>query len=197
MEKKIGLILLAAGNSIRYEGIKLLDTIEGKQMYLHILDAVRTLSIEPKIMVTQYDEIAKKAKKDGFRVIINVHPEMGISRSIQLGLKEALMLEPSLDAVMFSVCDQPHIKTQTMEAVIEAWKTEEKSIVCVTDGNQLGNPCVFAKKYFEKLNELVGDIGGKSIVKKNMEDVFLLQVYNPEELIDIDTRKNNKNIFYT
>jgi len=190
MDNKIGLILLAAGNSVRYKGIKLLDTVLGKQMYLHIVDKVKTLPLEPKIMVTQYDEIAKTVLKDGFQVKINDRPEEGISRSIRLGLKEALEIEPSLDAILFSVCDQPYIKKDTIEAVIKAYQTQDKSIVCAYYGEKLGNPCIFGRKYFKALDSLTGDIGGKSIIKNNMEDVFLLQVDNPEELIDIDTRQS-------
>ncbi len=190
MDDKIGLILLAAGNSVRYNGIKLLDTVLEKQMYRHIVDKVKTLPLVPKIMVTQYDEIAEKVLTDGFHVKINDRPEDGISRSIRLGLKEALEIEPSLDAVLFSVCDQPYITRNTIEAVIDAYRSQYQEIVCAYYGDKLGNPCIFGRKYFEELDKLTGDIGGKSIIKHNMEDVFLLQVDNPKELVDIDTRQN-------
>lgn len=194
MKKKIGLILLAAGNSVRYEGIKLLDTIGGKQMYLHIVDKIKTLPLEPKIIVTQYDEIAQKSINEGFQVIINDRPEDGISRSIRLGMEEILSIDPSLDAIMFSVCDQPYIKRETIEAVIDAFQTQEKQLISVAHGEKLGNPCIFGRKYFAQLSDLSGDTGGKSVLRKNMEDVFLLHVDNPEELVDIDTRLP-KNIF--
>ena len=36
----ISLVLLAAGNSRRFEGNKLLSTIDGKPMYLYIADEI-------------------------------------------------------------------------------------------------------------------------------------------------------------
>lgn len=188
MEKKIGVILLAAGSSLRYNGIKLLDFVSGKQMYLHILDKVKMLPLEPKIIVTQYEEIANQAKKEGFHAVINERPEDGISRSIRMGLKEALLLEPSLDALMFSVCDQPYIRQQTIEAVVSAYKVCGKGIICANDGRTMGNPCIFGRAYFTELEQLDGDVGGKRVARQHMEDVFLLQVENPQELVDIDTR---------
>ena len=63
--KKIGIVLLAAGNSKRYGGIKLLDTMDGKKMYLHIFDHIREISGFTKVVVTQYEEIYEKALEYG------------------------------------------------------------------------------------------------------------------------------------
>lgn len=188
MEKKVGVVLLAAGSSLRYNGIKLLDFISGKQMYRHILDKIKEMPLEPKIIVTQYEEIARQAKKDGFYAVLNERPEEGISRSIRLGIEKALLLEPSLEALLFSVCDQPYIRQQTIEAAVDAYQTGEKGIVCANDAQTLGNPCIFGRAYFAELAQLEGDVGGKRVVKRHMEDVFLFQVENPQELVDIDTR---------
>lgn len=195
MEKKIGLILLAAGSSIRYEGIKLLDTIAGKQMYLHILEQVKDLSLEPKVIVTQYDEIEQRALKEGFHVIRNERPQDGISRSIRLGVEAILSYEPKLEGMMFSVCDQPYITKETIEDVMDAFCMQEKQIVCATHGEKLGNPCIFGKKYFSSLCRLEGDTGGKAVVKENKNDIFLVQVENSKELVDIDTKLGQKIFF--
>lgn len=67
---KLGLIMLAAGNSRRFGSNKLLYTIEGEPMYRHILSElmrVRKALKEQKhtceiTVVTQYEEIAAEAE---------------------------------------------------------------------------------------------------------------------------------------
>ena len=81
--KQVGMILLAAGSSKRYGGIKLLEQIQGKQMYLSLFDNVSYFPNCPKVVVTQYDEIYEKALTYGYTPIRNRKPELGISHSIQ------------------------------------------------------------------------------------------------------------------
>ena len=59
----ISLVLLAAGNSRRFEGNKLLSTIDGKPMYLYIADEIEKCCdslFDQKIVVSQYEEILRE-----------------------------------------------------------------------------------------------------------------------------------------
>ena len=66
---KLGLIMLAAGNSRRFGSNKLLYTIEGEPMYRHILSELMKVREVLKeqghsceiTVVTQYEEIAAEA----------------------------------------------------------------------------------------------------------------------------------------
>lgn len=191
--KQIGLILLAAGSSLRYHGIKLLDTIDGKKMYCHIMDQMKTVPFVEKVIVTQYEEIAEAAALQGYHVRLNHHPEEGISRSIHLGLEEMLRQNPSIDMVMFSVCDQPYLKKSTILKLVTTCNERKEGIICTCYGDKIGNPCVFQKKYFEELMKLTGDVGGKKIVKLHQDDSYFIQAESDRELVDIDTRINTKN----
>ena len=70
---KLGLIMLAAGNSRRFGSNKLLYTIEGEPMYRHILSELMKVREVLKeqghsceiTVVTQYEEIAAEAEKCG------------------------------------------------------------------------------------------------------------------------------------
>lgn len=186
--RKIGIVLLAAGNSTRYQGIKLLDYIEGKKMYLHILERSMELGVEPKIIVTQYEEIQEKASEYGFKTVINKEPQLGISHSLQLGLQLALKLAPDIDGILFSVCDQPYLEKTTLERLQQTFTESEKNIASVSYEGMLGNPCIIGKQYFEDLFSLTGDVGGKKIINKYPEDVVLVPVENRKELTDIDTK---------
>ena len=189
--KKVGIVLLAAGNSKRYGEIKLLDTLEGKKMYLHIFENIREFTNCPKVVVTQYEEIYRMSLEYGYTPVKNLEPELGISHSIHLGLRKILELEPDLDGVLFSVCDQPYLKKSTIEHLISIYINSKKALACVIYENNLGNPCIIGKKYYQELFALEGDVGGKKVIKRYPEDVELIAVENQVELHDID-RKSDK-----
>lgn len=189
-EKKVGVVLLAAGNSKRYQSIKLLEIIGGKKMYRHILELSAGLSVTPKVMVTQYGEIKENASQLGFEVVMNLDPDIGISHSIQLGLHKALEITPDLDAVLFSVCDQPYLNQSTLLQLLNVFQKTEKGIACVAHNEVLGNPCIISKQYFAELFALNGDRGGKKIINKYLDDVELLFVNDIKEMLDIDYKED-------
>jgi len=189
-KKIIGVVLLAAGNSKRYHSVKLLEVINGKKMYKHMLELTAKLAVTPKVMVTQYEEIRENAFQFGFEVVMNSEPDIGISHSIRLGLSKALETEPNLDGVLFSVCDQPYVNQATLLQLLNVFQKTEKGIACIAHKEVLGNPCIIGKKYFGELFALSGDSGGKKIINKYPENVELVLVNNIKEMIDIDYKED-------
>ena len=83
---KLTLILLAAGNSRRFDGNKLLTPFHGKPMYQYIVEEVEKLPdglFDDKIVVTQYPEIMEDLEKRGYVVVENVQSSLGISHSVK------------------------------------------------------------------------------------------------------------------
>ena len=183
---KIAFVMLAAGNSRRFGSNKLLYEIEGKPMYLLTLEKLKKASEkipESEItVVTQYEEIVKKAGEMKIPVFINPRPEDGISLSMQIGL----MSVRDTDACLFTVSDQPWLEADTVVALTELFENEKKGMACIRWNGKTGNPCIFGQKYYEELMEISGDKGGKKIIKKHPEDVAYLQIRNARELQDAD-----------
>ena len=82
----IALIMLAAGNSRRFGSNKLLFPVDGRPMYQITLDRLKQIKADLSqefeckvIVVTQYEEIRKYASEEEIQVLINPHPEEGIS----------------------------------------------------------------------------------------------------------------------
>ena len=167
---KIAFVMLAAGNSRRFGSNKLLYEIEGKPMYLLTLEKLKKASEKiPEseiIVVTQYEEIVKKAGEMKIPVFINPRPEDGISLSMQIGL----MSVRDTDACLFTVSDQPWLEADTVVALTELFENEKKGMACIRWNGKTGNPCIFGQKYYEELMEISGDKGGKKIIKKHPED---------------------------
>lgn len=183
---KIAFVMLAAGNSCRFGSNKLLYEIDGKPMYLLTLEKLKKASEKIPgseiLVVTQYEEIVKKAMEMKIPVFVNPHPEEGISLSMQIGL----MSVRDTDACLFTVADQPWLETDTVVALTELFKNEKKGMACTRWNGNTGNPCIFGKKYYNELMKISGDKGGKKVIKKHPEDVAYLLVDDVRELQDVD-----------
>lgn len=202
LRQNISIVVLAAGNSRRFGSNKLLFPIGGIPMYLNTLQKVLQVQRKMKhrissvILVTQYPEIKKNAEALGARAVWNPHPEQGISSSMKLGLQEAIKENPHApglsacgekDACLFLVADQPWIRTETIEALIQTFVNSEWGMAAAAKNGQPGNPCIFSGKYYPELLALTGDTGGKKVMKRYPEDVALLEVEDKKELVDMDT----------
>ena len=158
-------------------------------MYLHTLDKLIDLkkvndNIDEIIFVTKYDEIINNLKNKDIKVIKNNNSEFGISQSIKLGISNSFN-----NAYMFIVCDQPYIKKETINKFIKS----KKNLGCVSNDSILLNPTIFTDKYKDKLLKLDGDKGGKKIILKNIDDLFIFDVLEKRELIDIDYKSQLEN----
>lgn len=184
---KIHLILLAAGFSRRFGSNKLLYPVDGKPMYRHTLDLMIKLASEfegaDASVVTCYEEIAKETKKQGAACFINRHSEQGISSSMQTGLRAKL--EDGAFYAFFTA-DQPWLKEETVKEFLCEFLRSGKGIGCVSKQGTAKNPCVFHSRYAKELLSIRGDRGGKQVVRRHPEDVFLFEA-GEEETRDIDT----------
>ena len=180
-EPKIAIILEAAGDSKRFGSNKLLHIMDdGRPMIASILDAVRPLEAYKKILVTQYDEVAAMAAD--MEVVMNDRPDLGISRSMQLGLEAG----GDADAFMFCVCDQPGLTASTIGRLIEAYKKGTAGIVSLAWQGKMCNPKIFSSRYKEELMSLSGDTGGRQILASHKDDILLVEAESEDEVKDID-----------
>ena len=181
----INLILLAAGNSKRFNGNKLLAIYKDKPIYMHIVEKVLDLKVNKIICVTQYEGIKEALLNTNINVVMNNNSSLGISSSIKLGIN----FDRNADGYMFMVCDRPFISIESLNLVIDNFIKGDKGIVCVGCGNNKGNPVIFSKKYINELLSLEGDNGGKVIIKGNLNDSKIVNINNRIELVDIDTQE--------
>ena len=182
---RINLILLAAGNSKRFNGNKLLAIYKDKPIYMYIVEKVLDLKLNKIICVTQYEEIKVGLLNTDINVVMNENSSLGVSSSIKLGIN----FDKNADGYMFMVCDQPFISIKTLNSLIDNFINGDKGIVCVGYGDNKGNPVIFSKRYINELLSLEGDNGGKRILKGHLNDLNIVNVDNEIELADIDTQE--------
>ena len=187
---RYGMVFLAAGKSSRYGEVnenKLLAEKDGKPMYRYLLDQMKAYPMCTKVAVSGEAEILEYARNHGWQAEENRNPEKGISRSLQLGLAVCQREAKKLQGVLFAVCDQPGLRAETIEHMMElAWKNPGK-IICAGTNEKLGNPVLLDKLYFTELMDITGDVGGKQVVKRHLDQVILLKT-SEAELKDIDEK---------
>ncbi len=190
---KISIIVLASGNSKRFKENKLLYKIDEKPMYLYTVEKLINLKKKCKfigevVFVTKYDEIIENLNDKDIKVVKNDNSEFGISQSIKLGISNS-----KNKFFMFIVCDQPYIKEDTIENFVIGFIKSKKDLGSVSNNGILLNPTIFSDKYREELMNLKGDKGGKKIILKNLSDLYIFEVEDKRELMDIDYKEQLKN----
>lgn len=107
-------------------------------------------------------------------------------------IKAALQAAKEADAYAFFVADQPYLRQETAEAFL--LKMEEKNQEalevpgCVYSNGHTGNPVWFPGLYREELLALTGDLGGKEVLKRHKDKIFLFRVEAERELWDVDIK---------
>lgn len=139
---KIGCVLLAAGNARRFGSNKLTAQLDGISLIRRAMDAVPGGLVT--VVVSQYPEILALAGEYGFAAIYNDAPELGLSRSIRLGLTPLL----DCDGVLFSVADQPWLKRESAEALTALWAQKPSKIAAMAHSGVRGNPCLFPARLY-------------------------------------------------
>ena len=177
---KIGCVVLAAGNALRFGSNKLKAEVDGESLIHRALEAVPSGLVT--VVVSQYPEILALAGEYGFAAVLNDQPGLGLSRSVRLGLEQLL----DCDGVLFLVADQPWLKRDSAEALAALWAQNPGKIAAMAHGGVRGNPCIFPARSYPELLELTGDRGGSAVIRRH-EDALILLETDALELADVDT----------
>jgi molybdenum cofactor cytidylyltransferase len=183
-----GIVVLAAGASVRLGKPKQLLEYEGKILLQHVLDAALNSDAKPVIVVlgANADLVAPEIDKSKVHVIKNSEWEEGMASSLRMGLKTLQKIFPSVEGVIFLVCDQPYVSAALINDLINTHIESSKPIVTCNYGEAIGPPAFFHKSFFTELMKLKGDAGAKKVIQQHSDEVATVLFTNGK--IDIDTR---------
>lgn len=179
-------LICAAGLGKRLGSAKPLLSNDNSTMLGLVLDQYRESELECLIVVLGHDarRVVGEIDLKGLRVVINSRPSQGLSSSIQRGLAH---LPPECTAVMIAMGDMPLIRTKTINSLISAFRKTKKGIVAPVYKSQRGHPVILDLKYQSDILALRGDVGAKSILDANSEDIRETKVTSDEVITDVDT----------
>lgn len=163
---------------------------DGKNLLQHILSEAISSYASPVIVVlgANSDVVSKEIDKTKVYVIENTEWEEGMASSVRIGLSTLLKTFPSVDAVIFTVCDQPYVSASLLNDLINTQVETCKPIVTCNYGETIGPPALFHKSFFNKLMQLKGDAGARKIIQEHSDEVAT--VLFAKGKIDIDTNED-------
>jgi molybdenum cofactor cytidylyltransferase len=188
-------IILAAGESRRMGQPKQLLPFGGKTMLECVIDAFRSPRVDEIRVVLGYkaDEIAKKIGSQAgtpvppeIKIVRNERYQQGMFTSMQAGLRK---LPKKTKIVMIAVCDQPRLKRETVETLIEKFDTERHRILIPSYNGRQGHPPLLRAAYAKEILAMDESMTLKHFYGKHADDITRLVVEDEGVLIDIDDRE--------
>ena len=182
----VSAILLGAGESKRMGRNKLSLHWGKKTVVEHCLDTLLRSDVQEVIVVLSnpIEWVNDRWEGQYVKVVRNPYYKGGMSTSIRRGLRA---IDISSQGVLIALGDQPLIKTRTINALIHAFVQRRGTIVVPSFRGKQGHPVIFHRRYFNELLKLKGDVGGRSIIDKYPEEVWLVRVRSEGVTRDIDT----------
>jgi molybdenum cofactor cytidylyltransferase len=182
----ISAILLGAGKSKRM-GVDKLSLPWGRETVLeHCLETLLKSEVKEVIVVLGPRDKRLKGLSRSRKVKAVVNPlfRKGMSTSIRRGLQA---IHSNRQGILIALGDQPHLKTRTINALIRAFDQRKEGVVIPSFQGRMGHPVIFHQKYKKELMSLKGDVGGRSIIERHLEDVRRVSVKSAGVVKDIDT----------
>ena len=188
---KVSAILLGAGESKRMGLDKLSLPWGEKTIFEHCVSTFLRSKVKEVIVVLggKTKGMRSPLRRQKAKIVMNPRYKMGMSTSIRRGIQA---IDPECQGILIALGDQPFLKTRTIDALIQAFAQGGKGIVVPSFRGRKGHPVIFHKRYQENLLELEGDVGGKSIIKRFPEDVWVVHVKSEGVVRDIDTWQDYK-----
>lgn len=205
--------LLAAGTGTRFgEGNKLLADLDGEPVVARAARTLAESSIDACVAVVGHDrEAVAEALPADVAVVANPDYDSGQSASVRRGV--AVARERGADAVVFALGDLPCVRVETVDALIDAYRsevtaardetgtapveadaardgagTDRPGIVAPRHEGRRGNPVLFDARYFDALASVEGDAGGRALL--DSEPVAWVDVDDPGVRLDVDTDRD-------
>lgn len=188
---KVGIIILAAGNSSRMEGEpKQLLKFKGQSLLRRAAETALKTDCRPVLVVLGANAERLRSEVEDLPLIIEINQNWarGMGGSLKTGLSKLLEIETESDAVIVSLCDQPRVAAEIYNRLIILQQETGKPIVASEYENITGVPALFARVMFDELLSLQGDTGAKFVIKKYADSVEKISV--SEAASDVDTKQD-------
>lgn len=192
--KNVGLVLLAAGASVRLGRPKQLLTYNGQTLLNHSIHNALDSGAQPVVVVlgAHAQQLQEKIKKDAVHLMVNANWQEGMASSIRCGVNYLLETAPSVEGLILMVCDQPYVTTSLLNELMEAHEKSGKQIIACSYENSFGPPAFFHQSLFDELLQLKGDIGARSVVRQHTDMVDVIPF--PGGDVDVDTEADYERI---
>jgi molybdenum cofactor cytidylyltransferase len=187
---RVGAIILAAGRSTRMGEAKQLLRMGESTVLDQTLAHVRGAGVDEIVLVLGFSAQTIRERLpisviEGLKVVVNQAYEQGMASSLREGLSA---LDPQTDAALIVLADQPFIRSDTLNRIVEEHRRTRAQIVIPLYRGFRGNPVLLDRSVFPKVMALDGDIGCRAIFGSHLEGIVKVEVDDVGILLDIDNK---------
>lgn len=177
-------VVLAAGSASRFGGQKLLAPFGDAPLVRRVVENVLASSVDRVFVVLGEDEADVWGAVEALPVtaVRNLAYREGMASSIRAGIAA---LPDTVEWALVVLGDQPGVKPEQMDRILRAGAPGRLVVAPVYEGCQ-GNPVLFHRLVFPELRTLEGDRGARSVVERDPDRVFRLDMDAPMPT-DVDT----------
>jgi molybdenum cofactor cytidylyltransferase len=185
VRRRIVAVVPAAGQSARMATNKLLlpwgeTTVLGQTLANLCASRVRDVLVVTGHEAERAEAVARAA---GVPTLHNPDHASGMLTSVQA----AVQALPSAGALLVMLGDQPLVRPETIDALLDAYAVSPLGLVAPYYGGRRGNPVLIDRRHFAGLLALPSDAAPRVLLARHSEDLLRVEVNDPGILVDLDT----------
>jgi molybdenum cofactor cytidylyltransferase len=186
--RNIAAVVLAAGRSTRMGAVnKMLAEIGGKPLVRIATEQALASRAKPVIVVTGHERERVERALSGLPVRFVHNPDYaeGLAGSVKTGIGA---VPAESDGAIVCLGDMPQVDSGLIDKLLAAFDPERGALVVVPsiDGRR-GIPVVWARRFFNDLLAITGDIGARHLIGQYAEAVVEVPLSGDAALTDVDT----------
>ncbi len=160
---------------------------QGRSLLRYMAEVALASDCDPIVVVlgANCDRIRPTIADLPLHIIENNRWSEGMGSSIRAGIQPITQINPSLDAVVVMLCDQPLVTASTLNQLIEAYQINRNQVIASAYANTLGVPALFSRALFPHLLNLTAQVGAKCLIQQYGDQAYAVPF--PEGAIDLDT----------
>lgn len=185
----ISAVILATG---RTDDENLFLPLNGKPMLQWSLESALAADVDEVICVIHDLAAARREIKlvnERLFWCLNSASARGRSTSVIAGLWAC---HPQSEGVMFLAGDQPPVRKELIDSLIEKFEKSRASIVATSIAGEAHSPLLFPRDLFPELLKLTGDDNGRSLLAKHAGKTALVEWQEEVFLLHLDGRPHSE-----
>jgi len=178
-------VLLAAGTSSRFgERNKLLATLDEEPLVVHAARTLGDAGLDRVVVVVGHEADRVRAALADHDVAFVDNPDYaaGQSTSVAAGARAVA----DADAAVFALGDMPRVASETVTALVRAYRAGAGTALAAACDGERGNPVLFDAAHLPALADVAGDVGGREVLM-SAEEAALVETGDAGVRQDVDS----------
>lgn len=182
---RVAAVVLAAGESSRFGGNKLLAPLDGEPVVRAVVANAAAGGVDEVVVVLGRNaaEVREAVGHPGARFVVNDRYSEGMSTSIRAGIAA---LTSAIDAALIVLGDQPRLPAGVIPALLARYRHDRPAAVVPLYRGTPANPVLFDRSLFAGLGSLRGDRGARTLIDGLRGGVAEV-VFDHDVPADVDT----------